>query len=313
MMPSGSYAIGWDQVTLDGVAGQGMAACRPGTTWRWTGRAVRIDGPGHVLPLSETEATATLRHRARRGAGRILATAGPALSVAGTALAGPAITVTDGRRHWRVDLVPARPGGRAIAHFPTLPPPAGVDLWIAAADQVDALAQAAPVQDWHGIAAGTPVDTPHGPVAVDRITPGMAVLTDTGMAVTVLWATPTHMSGARLCVTPNLAPVRIAPGALGAGLPRAALWLAPDQGVVLDGPRVRTLWPQAPVMAMARDLVDGAGIRRVSGLPGIAAHVLALAQGTAVVAQGVPLLARTTHDLRQITAGEAAILRAAPA
>jgi hypothetical protein len=313
MAPSGSYAIGWDQVTLDGVAGRGMAACRPGAAWRWTGRAIRLDGPAHILPLSETSETATLRRRARRGAGRIVTAATPDREApADTALAGPAITVTDGRRAWRVDLVPARAGGRAIAHFPALPPPAGVDLWIASAHRVDALAPAAPTATWHGIAAGTQVDTPHGPVAVDDITPGMTVLTITGTMTPVLQATATHVSGARLCAHPDLAPVLIAPGALGGGLPRAALWLAPDQGVLLDGPHTRALWPQGPVVARARDLVDGAGIRRGRGLPGMTAHVLTLPEDAALMAQGVPLMSQPRHDLRHITAGEAAILRAAP-
>jgi hypothetical protein len=302
----GSYAIGWDQVTLEGASGAGMDACRPGIGWRWTGRALRLIGAPGVLRLGETHEAADLRRRARRGAARFVAIP-MAVEAEDGLMAGPAITVTDGRRSWRVDLLPPRHGGRGIAHFPALPPPAGVNLWIARVDGGDRL-DTAPGRDvWHGMAAGTLVETPGGPVAIERIGPGMAVLTADG-AVTVLRREAREVSGARLCVTPDLTPVRIGPGALGRGEPGRVLTVAPDQGVVLDGPEVRALYPQGPVVARARDLAEGAGIVRARGLPGMVGHVLVLARPAAVLAEGLTL-ACDGLEARVLTQGEVAILR----
>ncbi len=253
MAPSGSYAIGWSQVTLDGVPGADMASVRAGLAWRWAGRALRLDGPAGVLRLVEPPEWQDLRRRARRGAARFVPV-GLLPQEPEPAVAGPAITVTDGRRCWRVALVPGRHGARPIAHF-EVPPPPGRDLWIARVEGADALARAAASpQEWHGIAAGTLVDTPGGQVPVEEIAPGDRVVTPDGGAAVVAWTTVRAVSGARLCVTPRLAPVR-AGGVL----------MAPDQGIVAEGAAARALFPGGAVAMAARDVPDG---RAARGLPG---------------------------------------------
>jgi hypothetical protein len=251
------------------------------------------------------------------------------------ALDGPAITVTDGRQIWRIDLLPARTGARAIAHFPAHPPPRGAELWIATVDGVEALAspaatEAASGTAFCGLAGDTRVDTPQGPVAVADLRAGMAVCRSDGGSAPVLWTGARAVSGARLVAMPDLAPVRIAAGALAAGLPRVPLLVAPDQGVMLAGAAVQALYPKGAVTVAARDLVDGRGIARASGLPGFAAHVVILDGAGTLIAGGVALdatlppgglpgcpatvaarmdSAATAH--RRLTRGEAAILQAA--
>jgi len=312
MAPTGSYAIGWSQVTLDGVPGADMAGVRTGLVWRWAGRALRLDGPPGVLRLTEPAESQDLRRRARRGAARFV----PALPDAAApepVIAGPAITVTDGRRSWRVALVPGRHGSRPLAHFET-PPPPGRDLWIARVDGAEALAVREPAQDeWHGLAAGTMVDTPEGQVPVERIAPGHAVLTPAGGTAVVAWTVARAVTGARLCAIPRLTPVRV-----------GGVVLAPDQGIVAEGAAARALFPGGPVAMAARDAVDEGRVTRVAGLPGMMAHVIVLARPGAYLASGVavdgslPAVLRRDcpldpgDALRRLTPGEAAILRGAP-
>lgn len=307
----GSYAIGWDQVTIDGVAGASMQACRVGRTWRWSGGAIRLDGPTDILRLAEPAVAAALRRHARRAMGRLVdLPEDPAPDDAPAC--GPALVVTDGRRSWQVDLLPATGGARAIAHFPQTLPPPGTDLWITRADTPVTEAAPAPPTEWRGLSEGTPVATPGGDIAVDRIRPGMEILTPDGAAVTVLRIDTRHLSGARLCALPALAPVRIAPGAFGPGLPRQALLIGPDQDIALSSARVRALFPAAPVTFAARDAVDGRTVTRPARVPGLTAYVLQLARPCPVMASGLALATADRSDappLRLLSRGEVAILR----
>jgi hypothetical protein len=308
MAPSGSYAIGWSQVTLDGVPGADMASVRTGLAWRWAGRALRLDGPAGVLRLDEPPEWQDLRRRARRGAARFV----PGVSghpEPEPAVAGPAITVTDGRRSWRVALVPGRHGARPIAHF-EVPPPPGRDLWIARVEGAEALvgASTAP-EEWHGIAARTLVDTPEGQVPVEMIGPGHRVLTPEGGTAVVGWTMVRAVSGARMCVAPRLAPVRV-----------GGVLMAPDQGIVAEGTAARALFPGGAVAMAARDAADG---RVVRGVPGMVAHVVVLTRPGAFLSGGLAIdgslpaalrkdCGRDMGDaLRRLTPGEAAILRGA--
>lgn len=308
MAPSGSYAIGWSQVTLDGVPGADMASVRAGLAWRWVGRALRLDGPVGVLRLEEPPDWQDLRRRARRGAARFV----PGVSEhrePEPVVAGPAITVTDGRRSWRVTLMPGGHGSRPLAHF-EVPPPPGRDLWIARVDGVEALAGAGKAPDgWHGIAAGTLIDTPEGQVPVETVAPGHRVLTPEGGTAVVAWTMVRAVSGARMCVTPRLAPVRV-----------GRVLLAPDQGIVAEGAAAQALFPGGAVSMAARDAAEG---RVARGLPGMVAHCVVLTRPGAFLAGGLALdgslpaslrkdCGRDLGDaLRRLTPGEAAILRGA--
>jgi hypothetical protein len=222
--------------------------------------------------------------------------------------------VTDGRRHWRVDLVPGRVGTPGLAHFPQHPPPAMADLWITGTEGIDALAgpdlRAGPM---NGLMAGTRVVTSTGPVPVEHIRPGTEVVTaDWGLAQ-VARNRVVEVSGARLCAMPTVRPVRVSGGALGAGMPSAGLIVGPDQGLVIDGPEVRALYPQGPVIVAAQDLVAVDGIGRVDGLTAVRLVVLELDLPACVMAEGVAVAMGGGDHLRRIGRGEAAILLAAMA
>lgn len=301
----GSFAIGWDQVTVDGIAGPDLTHCRAGQSWRWSGRAIRLDGPADILRLAEPVVAADLRRHARRAAGRLVPLRQrPADEDYATG--GPMLVVTDGRHAWPVSIVQRGPGHRAIAHFPEALPPQGTDLWITRADLP--FQRARLVEAWQGLAAGTPVATPAGDIAVERIEPGMCVLTPDGAAVTVTSRRARHVSGARLCVTPALTPVRIAAHAFGPGLPWCDVLLAPDQDIAVDSSAVRALFPVAPVTLAARDAAGLGAIGRAEGLPGMTAHELKLSRLVPVLAAGLVLPMGDEAPLRRLSRGEVAIL-----
>jgi hypothetical protein len=100
--------------------------------------------------------------------------------------------------------------------------------------------------------AGTAVATPSGTVAVEQLAIGDVVLTAAGETRRVRWIgrqTCHSRSGDPLRVLP----VRIAAGALGAGLPVRDLRLSPDHALFLDG-----------VLVQAGALVNGTTVTRMT-------------------------------------------------
>ncbi|MGD9918022.1 MAG: Hint domain-containing protein [Paenirhodobacter sp.] len=69
------------------------------------------------------------------------------------------------------------------------------------------------------IVAGTPIATPQGPVAIERLCPGDLVLTRDGAPLPVLWAGQRRVSAAQMRAEPRLLPVEIAAGAFGNAAP----------------------------------------------------------------------------------------------
>jgi hypothetical protein len=83
-------------------------------------------------------------------------------------------------------------------------------------------------------AAGTRIATPSGEVAVEDLTLGSLILTAEGRAVPVKWIGRQTVS-TRFAGAGSLRMVRIAAGALGAGLPLRNLVVTADHALVLDG------------------------------------------------------------------------------
>jgi hypothetical protein len=100
--------------------------------------------------------------------------------------------------------------------------------------------------------AGTAIATPGGSVPVERLAIGDVVLTATGEHRPVLWV------GRQTCHSRfgdplRVLPIRIAPGALGDGLPNRDLCLSPDHALLIDG-----------VLVQAGALVNGWTITRMA-------------------------------------------------
>ncbi len=45
----GTFVISWTQTEADGLQGPLLDGLRVGASWRWSGVAVRVDGPQDVL------------------------------------------------------------------------------------------------------------------------------------------------------------------------------------------------------------------------------------------------------------------------
>lgn len=125
---------------------------------------------------------------------------------------------------------------------------------------------------------GTLIATPEGPVAVETLQPGDAVLTADGGMTRVNWLGVQPVDTTSKHPT-AFNPIRIQAGALGNGLPERDLFVSPDHGIELDG-----------ILANAAALVNGRTISQVRTMPGKAftyyhietgAHELLLAEGVA--------------------------------
>ena len=81
--------------------------------------------------------------------------------------------------------------------------------------------------------AGTPIATPNGEVPVETLRPGDLVLTRDHGAQPLVWATSSRISPEAIDRAPDLRPIRIAPGALGAGLPRQMVEVSPQHRLLI--------------------------------------------------------------------------------
>ena len=117
------------------------------------------------------------------------------------------------------------------------------------------------------LVAGTLVDTPAGPVPVERLKPGDLVMTRDDGAQPVRWCG----RATRRATGPD-APVAIAAGALG---DHGAAELSPNHRVLMRSARAELLFGEGEVLIKAKDLVNGANIRlRRDGAPVTYVHLL---------------------------------------
>ncbi|HET9018516.1 MAG TPA: Hint domain-containing protein [Acetobacteraceae bacterium] len=123
-------------------------------------------------------------------------------------------------------------------------------------------------------AAGTHIATPQGEVAVEMLRPGDKVRTAEGRIAPVRWVGQTTKM---LHQAPHAAPIRIAPGAFGPGLPRRELLVSPDHALAVDG-----------LLIPAHKLVNGATIRQDDELPAVTYVHVELDRHDLLLAEGLP-------------------------
>ena len=71
----GTFVISWSQTEVDGLRAAPLDVLAVGTTWRWSGAAVRVDGPQGLLLLEKAEGAADIRKRAARMVRRLVGVA----------------------------------------------------------------------------------------------------------------------------------------------------------------------------------------------------------------------------------------------
>ena len=107
---------------------------------------------------------------------------------------------------------------------------------------------------------GTLIDTLRGRVAVETLVAGDKVLTRDHGYQPLAWTGRRDLSADEIARCPSAAPIRIAAGALGKGLPERDLLVSPRHRMLIAGARAELMFGEREVLVAAADLL---------GLPGV--------------------------------------------
>lgn len=268
---SGTYVISWSQTEVEGVPSASIGDVTVGATWRWSGRAVRVDGPQGLLQLEGAEGVADRRQRAARMVRRLIGAAVVGAPDAeadwpddGAEEGERGFVLTDGRHAFTATVVSSPAAAVPLVMFLGEVPPPDTDLWVmrALADSRGGIAldDADAAGGVICFAAGTMIRTDAGPRPIEALAAGDRVLTRDDGPQEILWVGNRRMSGARLYAMPALRPVRIRAGALGIDRPEPDLLVSPMHRILLRGRAAQALFNTPEVLVAARDLVNGRSI-----------------------------------------------------
>lgn len=292
--PEGTFVISWAQTEINGIVGAPVVSLDKDAVWIWRGTPVRIDGVCGYWSDNLNGSASSHRRRAAISARRIVSRA---LALEGvrtpytddTFEFERTFTVSDGHREWVATLIEMPSIARPLLMFAGSMPSVDTPLFIAEGVTEPALPTRV-CDASEGVICFTPgtyLETPEGLRPVERLVAGDAIVTKDGGAQTVLWAGSRNVSGARLYAMPDLRPVRIREGALGADSPRGDLIVSPDHRMLISGAAAQDLWGEKEVLVAARDLIDGVGIARDIAAKSVTYHHLMLEAHHVVVANGV--------------------------
>lgn len=114
-----------------------------------------------------------------------------------------------------------------------------------------------------GFPVGTRVRTEHGERSVETLQSGDRIITRHGKLVTVKSIEVGN-------VPTKDGPIMISKGALGGGLPRRDIMMAPDQSVLLADPLLEQMFDCTTAMVKIRDLIGLKGVEVVSNITPLA-------------------------------------------
>jgi hypothetical protein len=262
--PWGTFVISWSQTETDGLAAATLDILAVGAAWRWTGEAVRVDGPQNLLILDGAEGAVDVRRRAAQMVRRLVGSAigrGPC----GTSdpdpeegLADQSLVVTDGRRSFTLTLIDVPETRARLVMVVGDLPPRDTDLWIVrtAIDRRQSAGRSTTPGGVICFAPGTRLATPEGLRLIEHLRPGDRVLTRDNGPQAVMWMGHRRMSGARLYAMPHLRPIRFRAGAVGMDEPDQDLIVSPQHRMLIRGPNARALFNVEEVLVEAADLVN---------------------------------------------------------
>lgn len=135
---------------------------------------------------------------------------------------------------------------------------------------------------------GAMIETVHGPLPVEALTPGVNVLTQDNGPQPLRWVARTHLPHSRLAASPKLRPVLVTRGALGPGVPASDIVVSPQHRMLMTGWRTEMMFGLSEALIPARALVNGRTIRWADTAQGISyihllfdRHEIVTANGTA--------------------------------
>ncbi|MBT8409358.1 MAG: Hint domain-containing protein [Alphaproteobacteria bacterium] len=290
----GTYVISWSQTELDGLSGAPVAALEIGANWKWTGDAVRVDGPSDVLLLNDPVDDEFMRQRASRAVRRLMGNRLPPVRAQhGSAFDDPLLersfVITDGRKSYTVTLIEVAELSRPLLMFLGHLPPRNTELWVVSS--LGSEGHFNRITDTPtGVICFTPgtrLRTPAGDKLVEEMVEGEAISTKDGGAQEIVWIGQRRMSGARLYAMPELRPIRIQSGALGDDDPQGDLVVSPRHRVLVKGDVARDLFNTDEVLVAAEDLTNDRTIARDHAMRQVAYIHLLLPRHHVVWANGV--------------------------
>jgi len=265
----GTFVISWSQTEVDGLKAASLDLLTVGAAWRWTGAAVRVDGPQGLLLLEQAEGVADLRKRAARMVRRLVGAAVGGEAAADPGLADPqadlpdqGFIVTDGHHSFTVTVIPVPDTGAQLLMLVGDLPPCDQDLWVVRTS-IDRTHSGAGARVAGGVICFTPetrISTPDGLRQIRQLRPGDKILTRDNGPQEVLWSGHRRMSGARLYAMPHLRPIRFKANAMGLYRPDEDLLVSPQHRMLVTGSAAQALFNTAEVLVAAEDLVNDATI-----------------------------------------------------
>lgn len=296
------FAAAWEHSEIEGAPDPAPEALRVGAHWRWSGPLWRLDVPPGPLRLEGALGRAELHRVAFRRAARLMRLSGSFRVLADMGAAVRESThdgalrdtfvVTDGRRFWPVSHVAGGAQARRLVLFRGAVPPPGEDLWVISVETAADRAQPAGAV---GFLPGTPVETPSGPVPMERLRPGHRVLTDGGPA-----------SVRALSRRQRTAALALPAGLFDRDVPERDVVIGPGTFLGLEGRALADLWGLDEALVRAGDLRTLPGVRE---LPETTLLSLVFSGAPLVMAGGLPYLAGPPHasPLRCLGSAEAQI------
>ena len=259
----GTFVISWSQTEVDGLKAAPLDVLAVGTTWRWSGAAVRVDGPQGLLLLEGAEGAADIRKRAARMVRRLVGVAvgdteAPGEESGSDPVPDQGFIVTDGHQSYTVTLIPVPDTGARLLMLVGDLPPVDQDLWVVRT-AIDLTHSGAGARTAGGVICFTPdtrLATPIGPRMIRDLQPGDMIETRDNGPQEVLWCGHRRMTGARLYAMPHLRPIRFKAGALGIGRPDEDLLVSPQHRMLLKGGAAQALFNTPEVLVAAEDLIN---------------------------------------------------------
>jgi hypothetical protein len=207
------------------------------------------------------------------------------------------LTVTDGTTNYEIGVMDYDLDGDGSMDYPTgeqgyflafigRVPPLSTTLTISAISNNGASIPVSTVVPCFN--RETLITTPSGPVAIDRLQVGDAVLTLDHGAKSILWIGSRELSPIDLMAFPNFRPIRVAAGALGLDLPERDLLVSPQHRMLLRSAIALRMFGSAEVFVPAKKLVGLPGITIDSDVRSVEYFHLLLDRHEVVFAEGAP-------------------------
>lgn len=154
--------------------------------------------------------------------------------------------------------------------------------------------------------AGTLIDTPQGPRAVERIAVGEMVQTLDHGPQPVRWVGMRRLGLAELAAHPALQPIRIGQGALGGGVPLTDLLVSPQHRILVRSAVAWRMFDCEEVLVAAKQLLSLPGITQPSPTTAVTYVHLLFAQHEVVMANGAATESLFTGPEAMKSLGQAA-------